>query len=236
MDEPEVTFNRPSFLQTKIGKITLAAIALALIATITTSIIIFRPFNLFPKKTQIQNLTSTPSGQPVSLSASEELEVYKLSQSLVNTVLQLPFRKKLSLQQTEVTIGKETLPYPTIVDSWEIGSTSAVLSVQYDFQKKNPLNIDLSVTIPHTTNSISSKTVFSFLSRYLLIPPKLKFTCEGPFQGGNILCSGMITQADESKLGISLRSNTIKINEDIITICQIFAGSDSYSWTTCLHE
>lgn len=216
--EPNVLIEKQNFFQTTKGKIaTIAGLIFILILIIP---VVLNYFNIPPLSQKLPNTT---------LSSSEEQHLNRTAQSLIDSIVQPQYRTKIILKELRFSPGYLT--------SWEVASVSAKLSVRFDFEKRKMLDIDLSIGIPYTSNFVSSDSISKILSAYLILPSQAKLTCEKPNNAGITQCHSMVLREDQSKLGVSFRTSTIKSDpSDIINICQIFSGSNLYKWGTCLHE
>lgn len=188
-----------------------------------------------PKPINPQQNKSSSTGD---ISSTDLKNLNNIAQLFLDNLLLPAYQTNINLKRSVLKSEQTTLPLYAANYSWQSKNVSFQLSLSYDIDKK-PLNIDLSVTVPHMKDLVSSSSAIQILSPYISVSPNFQWSCKTFPATGGIQCNSLETKEDKSKMGITFRTNTNESptnTTDLINICQIFPNSSRYSWNTCLHE
>lgn len=184
------------------------------------------------------NIQQNKSSSAGDLSTTDIKTLNNITQAFIDNLLFPLYQTRIDLKRSVLKSGQTSLPLYAASYSWQAGNVSSQLSISYDTDKE-PLNIDLSMTVPHTKDLVSSSSAIQVLSPYILVSTNFQWSCKTfPATGGR-QCNSMEIKEDKSKMGVTFRANSNESpsnTTDLINICQIFPNSSRYSWSTCLHE
>lgn len=231
--QPEIPIAPKGFFQTPAGRVVLVVVLLIIIGV---AVVVLKHLNLLSAP-QINFDLFKKQAQPVTPASSYSIEQLNNStKKFVEANLQAKYRSEINLEEVPLSKEQKEQFLLGFTDSWEVSSVSAQLAVKYDSIKKVALDTNLTLLVPHSSEQVSNQSVAKILSPYLLASNQT-YTCA--IKDKIQECSSMNTKEDKSKLGVSFRSNIGREAGgaiDIITVCERVVGSNTYSWTTCLHE
>ena len=236
---PQVQFNQKNFFGGIFGKS--ALFILGSLLSISIIILVLNYFRVNPLLRKAGNIRQPVAAIEVEavknpIPINREIKLYQKSQSLVDSLLKPDYGTKINLEAFKYTVDNETSATPIFISSWEAHSIPVRLSAHYNFNKNSVENIDISIQMPKNGYPVYSGSVVEMLSPYLQLSSETKFDCTNDNKAGSITCNTMLTQADESRIGISYVANiSLTQVEDVISICQRFPGSNSYKWNSCLN-
>ncbi|MEK7451114.1 MAG: hypothetical protein AAB662_04220, partial [Patescibacteria group bacterium] len=191
------------------------------------------PTQTTPKPINKQQTISVSAGD---LSSADLKTLNNITQAFSDNLLLPLYQTKIDLKRSILKSGQTPLFLYAASYSWQAENISSQLSISYDTDKK-PLNINLFITVPNSSNIVSSSSANVFASKYLILPENIQWLCASYPEVKIERCNTIASQKDSSRLEISVTSNAQNGPNNVvvdINACRIFPNSSRDIWSACL--